>query len=279
MSEIGKVQIQTDTGEVSVPVFQPGDSGSDIYEFLRVQTDSGTGFVPLTEVSGADLPSVRVHTQSHGTLAVTTSVSTSVLVESFEDDSTGGPTPAGWSTSLSSSDEKVVSGESVDGSRSYRLNNGTNNTIGHTRSAGVFTSAAVYSLDGSGYQPQTVTWSYNEQSFGQGGVGFWMLDSQGRISTATGTSNPNTVYSEGSGLIDVGGATGEYNRWSRYRMEIDWQNQTYTIFYGPAGSATEKVSQASFVDSASGVSSVAIGSFGSSMNGKFKCYIDDIKLL
>jgi hypothetical protein len=72
MAQIGTIRVDTqNNGTVSVPVFDTGDSGSSIYEFVRVQTGSGTGFIPVEDTSNATYPYLRVQSQSHGTVAMT----------------------------------------------------------------------------------------------------------------------------------------------------------------------------------------------------------------
>jgi hypothetical protein len=72
MAQIGTIRVDTqNNGTVSVPVFDTGDSGSSIYEFVRVQTGSGTGFIPVEDTSDATYPYLRVKSQSHGTVAMT----------------------------------------------------------------------------------------------------------------------------------------------------------------------------------------------------------------
>lgn len=77
MAQLGTIRLQTGSGTVSVPVFALGDSGSNVYEFLRVQTAGGTGFIPVTSTSNATYPYLRLHSQSYGTLAVHDSASIS----------------------------------------------------------------------------------------------------------------------------------------------------------------------------------------------------------
>jgi len=76
MAQLGTIKLQTqNSGVVDVPVFAPGDSGSGIYEFVRVQTASGTGFIPVTDTSSAAYPYLRVQSQNNGIVAVTDTAS------------------------------------------------------------------------------------------------------------------------------------------------------------------------------------------------------------
>lgn len=71
MAQIGTIKLQTqNSGTVDVPVFNTGDSGSNVFEFLRVQTASGTGFIPLVDTAEATFPYLRVQSQNNGVVAV-----------------------------------------------------------------------------------------------------------------------------------------------------------------------------------------------------------------
>jgi len=74
MAQIGTIKVETAGGPVELPVYELGDSGSNRVEAFRVQTASGPGFVPLTEVSAADRPYLRVQT-ANGVKAFDTSAS------------------------------------------------------------------------------------------------------------------------------------------------------------------------------------------------------------
>lgn len=69
MAQIGTVKLETQNGIRSVPVHEFGDSGSNVFEFLRVQTPSGAGFLPLTDPVNAQFQEIRVQTQN-GILAI-----------------------------------------------------------------------------------------------------------------------------------------------------------------------------------------------------------------
>ena len=72
MAQIGTIRVDTqNNGTVDVPVFETGDSSSDIYEFVRVETASGTGFIPVTDTGNAAYPYLRVQSQNNGIVAIT----------------------------------------------------------------------------------------------------------------------------------------------------------------------------------------------------------------
>lgn len=91
MAQIATITVETAGGPVDLPVYEPGDSGSNRLEAFRVQTASGPGFVPLAAVDEADRPYLRVQTSS-GVRAVDTSASgiPDSVVDNFEDKSNGG---------------------------------------------------------------------------------------------------------------------------------------------------------------------------------------------
>lgn len=71
MAQIGTIRVETQNdGTVDVPVFDTGDSGSDVYEFVRVQTEGGTGFIPVVDPADASFPYLRVQSQNNGVVAV-----------------------------------------------------------------------------------------------------------------------------------------------------------------------------------------------------------------
>jgi len=70
MGQIGTIELDTESnGTVTLPVFQTGDSGSGVYEMVRVNCDPGTGFIPFVSPSDSDRPYLRLDTQNHGVLA------------------------------------------------------------------------------------------------------------------------------------------------------------------------------------------------------------------
>jgi len=77
MAQIGSINLQTESsGVVTLPVFELGDSGGNVYEFVRVQTDTGVGFIPFTNINDAAYPYVRVRSENNGILAVHDSATT-----------------------------------------------------------------------------------------------------------------------------------------------------------------------------------------------------------
>lgn len=87
MAQIGTIKIQTDVGIVEIPVFNEGDSGSNVYEFLKIQTENGTGFVPLVEPKDADYNYIRINTENNGVLAI--NKSKSIVSKLIDDDFNG----------------------------------------------------------------------------------------------------------------------------------------------------------------------------------------------
>ena len=69
MAQIGTIKINTASGVKSLPVYDPADARSSVYDMIRVQTPSGTGFVPFTDTSSATYPFLKVQTQNQGVLA------------------------------------------------------------------------------------------------------------------------------------------------------------------------------------------------------------------
>lgn len=85
MAQIGTVEIDTqNNGTVQVPVFDTGDSGSDVYEMVRIQTGSGIGFIPvISDINASSYPYIRIQTENYGICALHNE--TSLITETFED--------------------------------------------------------------------------------------------------------------------------------------------------------------------------------------------------
>ena len=114
MAQIATITVETAGGPVDLPVYEPGDSGSNRLEAFRVQTASGPGFVPLAAVDEADRPYLRVQTSS-GVRAVDTSASgipDSVVHQYLKD----GFTTDNWPDSVGNEDITTISGPSFDSS-------------------------------------------------------------------------------------------------------------------------------------------------------------------
>ena len=109
MAQIGTIKLETqNSGVVDVPVFETGDSASGVYEFVRVETASGTGFIPVTDPTDATYPYLRVQSQNNGIVAVTDTAGSDIpdsveyRFEASEFDETSGDWPASiGSTTLS----------------------------------------------------------------------------------------------------------------------------------------------------------------------------------
>lgn len=98
MSQIGTVKVETEDGTVELPVFELSDVGSNVYDYLRIRTSSGSGFIPLTDIEEAQYPYIRIQTRSQGTVAVHNEASLSIRPGSgvsrwtFDNEDTDGST-------------------------------------------------------------------------------------------------------------------------------------------------------------------------------------------
>jgi len=72
MTQIGTIELETqNNGVAQVPVFDAGDSGINVYEMVRVQTDTGVGFIPVIEDSSKSaFPYIRIQTENYGVCVV-----------------------------------------------------------------------------------------------------------------------------------------------------------------------------------------------------------------
>jgi hypothetical protein len=83
MVKEGEIKLRTGNENITLPIFSEGDSGSQVSEVLRVETESGTGFLPLTDTGSASFPFLRVKT-GDGVKAVHNSAT--LRFEDFFDD-------------------------------------------------------------------------------------------------------------------------------------------------------------------------------------------------
>lgn len=70
MPQIGTIEFETqNNGTVELPVYETADFGPNVYDYLRVQTESGIGAIPITNVNDASYEFVRFQTNSHDVTA------------------------------------------------------------------------------------------------------------------------------------------------------------------------------------------------------------------
>mgnify|MGYP006279220237 FL=1 len=106
MAQIGVIKVQTPNGIVQVPVYSEGSSGSNVQEMVKINTPSGTGFVPAVATSQSPAyPYLKVNTENHGILAfhdsptisggleITTSLNGDTAKITFYEDTTGNGEP------------------------------------------------------------------------------------------------------------------------------------------------------------------------------------------
>lgn len=135
MAQIGTIKLETqNSGVVDVPVFETGDSASGIYEFVRAETASGTGFIPVTDPADATYPYLRVQSQNNGIVAVT--------------DTAGSEIPDSGVSRWTFDDADTDSGSALD---VWNNNDGAINgaTTGVTGANQTYTTNEGYSFDGT----------------------------------------------------------------------------------------------------------------------------------
>lgn len=115
MVQIGTIKVATDSGSVSLPVFNVSDIGTGVYDILRVGTPSGVGAIPLVEPADSAFPYVRIGTANHGVLCPHDDSSLFTLVDGFEDGNLSEYTTA--------NNESISSSISYEGTYSVNINN------------------------------------------------------------------------------------------------------------------------------------------------------------
>jgi len=127
MSQIGAIKVQTPNGTVQVPVYETGDSSSDVHELIKISTPSGTGFVPVaaTDQSPA-YPYLKVNTENHGILAfhdsaslsggleITTTLNDDAAQITFYEDTTGNGEPDNQETFIVTDGKDTFNDSSFD---------------------------------------------------------------------------------------------------------------------------------------------------------------------
>jgi hypothetical protein len=232
MGQIGTIKLETlNSGTVSVPVFSVGDSGNNVYEMIRIQTENGEGFIPVINPSQAQYPYLRVQTQNQGMVAVHNSASTTTFVDNFEDgdiDEYNGGYPGYFSTVTTPVHEG-----------SYALKgggSGPNKWITSTSGLGNYPSRgdkfSVW-IRGGNYNSQPRTCFGLQSSGFDSGYAFNADFRDGNVAIFKGKSRKS--YSSISWSA---------NKW--YRMECEWGFDTITVRVYADGS---QVASTSYTDS------------------------------
>jgi hypothetical protein len=228
MGQIGTVKLQTEnSGVVDVPVFNTGDSGANVYEFLRVQTDSGTGFVPLAAPNNATHDYLRVQSQNHGVVAVhdaaslvSGSLTTTGTKDDFEDgDYTSSPA---WNNT-GDSIFTVQSGTQYDGTYAVRMDqSGSDGTLNRATSRslndGEILSAWTKISTSANDTMFGVTTAAVEDHYNASPRGGWMTCNNGstyRIST--------------DAVVDGGPSVSNDGSWFGIELEISTSTDEFTL--------------------------------------------------
>jgi len=221
MAQIGTIKLQTqNSGVVDVPVFDTGDSGSGIYEFVRVETESGTGFIPVTDPADATYPFLRVQSQNQGVVAVT---------------DTASAIPDSGVARWTFDDADTESGTALDswGSNDGTLNGGV--TTGVTGANQTYNTAEAYSFDGvDDYVSQPAQVADGSALSVSIWAKFDSLPSSGErsfFSARTTTGNTPLFYSGLDTQNSTGIRFGTYDGSTDHFVDIDVSNVTAGTWY------------------------------------------------
>jgi len=221
MAQIGTIRLQTqNSGTVSVPVFDVGDSGSSVYEFVRVETATGTGFIPVTSTNDAAYPYLRVQSQNNGIVAVTDTAS--AIPDSVIYDFESGDT-SNWDTAPDIS---------ADTTRAY---NGTYAGYATNSSNSAFATVVPEGY-GGGAEPSKFEYWWNE-TVDSKGAGIRLFNSNGNYELGIAANNPEwSVYDDNGYTRDVGdGSYSRYDTWIRFTVTFDWTNNTFDLDFYDSG--------------------------------------------
>jgi hypothetical protein len=222
--QIGTIKIRAESGKKSVPIYEINDSSSGVYEYWRVSTPSGTGFVPLTSISKAAFPEIRIQT-GNGVLGAHNSQSSSTVktLEDFE----GTPSDRWdvWELSTSS--------KSYEGSQSAYFGG-----------YGDGTSLAERTLASGGAQISWISFWYYEPS-NTTGHGIRLVNSNGEYEVGAMTDNPQFSFDDASGPHRLNEGDPSYNNWTKCTLYFDWAKGEATVEFtdNTTGSETGNLKQ------------------------------------
>jgi len=229
MAQIGTIRLQTqNNGTVDVPVFDTGDSGSSVYEFVRVQTAGGTGFIP----ADASYPYLRVQTQNNGIVAVNDTATLGgtydgfTMIDDWEDQETTTPLSPNWGEWQGDTSAMSIS------SPFYPDQNSSNWAVQLS-----YSSTITFNIyRDSSFQPQRITFPWN---INYGVTGSGQRDME--VTYMSGSTEIMKIYydldSSGDDIAFVGGGGTSYSRqgsgintsmwWQCGADSIDWSNNTW----------------------------------------------------
>jgi hypothetical protein len=191
MAQIGTAKIETGSGTVEAPIFSTGDSGSGVYEFWRVETAGGTGFIPLADPSEATHPYVRVQTQNNGVVAVHTQDATITVQVTHSDIMPG----SGHDDLTAESDGTLA----VGGSSPAQLYDTDGSSSVHPYGR--------YDEFGSG--PGNITWDGSGFTLDGGSTNYTIFSEENSLSTLSNSPNGSGKF-----VVDDTG-----------RLKLEWTEQ------------------------------------------------------
>lgn len=175
MSQLGEIRIQTPNGVKQVPVYSTGSSGSNILEVVRVETETGIGYIPITDPTDAKYNYIRVKTQS-GTKAIHNSTSLTNVNEITTDVTLN-------SQSIDITIYEDTTGDSnADNTETISLGDGTN-------------TYTLNNLDGSSGNNYWIEWSFSNSKTASAKANYADLKDAGKWNTSSDWDNGSDTYS------------------------------------------------------------------------------------
>lgn len=236
MAQIGTAKVQTENnGVVELPVFDLGDSGSEMYEIVRVDTDGGVGFIPTAGLDIATEDYLRIQTENNGTLGFDREAN--ILIDDFEDGDftiTQAAQDRGWSGWQGSGDAGVTINSSglIDGTYSAKLNIGA----GESESIGITHSSSVT------HDIQVKVYNHNDTADDTAGVDIDVNEPNGNTLMQVVFDDDDGNNEEDVFVVDGNGAQniGAWDSGVIYTVtfEPDFPNDQYTATVSGVGSHT-----------------------------------------
>lgn len=228
MGQIGTIRVDTQSnGTVSVPIFDTGDSGSDVYEFLRVQTAGGTGFIPLVDPVDASFDYLRVQSQNQGVVAVHNDSALIQVIDDFED---GDMNEYTEDVGNNGDTFSVETGRVFNGTFALEMIAGNNTPYALRRFTSEAPSAGdefnVYAWVDTGTNDSGwFEFAFGNQSFGpQSSEGITLDSGDPRKSHGMRMSNHDT------GSTVTSPVSYPHREWSRWNVDMSGGNVTWTVF-------------------------------------------------
>lgn len=85
MAKLGEIKLQSPNGPETLPIYEPSNIGSGVYDVVRVMTEKGVGVIPFTDPESATYKFLKIKTENNGIISAHGESSLLEIIEDFED--------------------------------------------------------------------------------------------------------------------------------------------------------------------------------------------------